>query len=163
MSAFTALLSRDLALVLRRPGDVTVVLAFFVVAVTLFPLGIGPEDELAYVLEVTDNDAVTGPKSARTSEYTLRVPSVAEIFKKADEEANKAQRDMSAVRQEAEEVQKKVNEALAAVGVAPVEIPMQGAEAKQRSREDLWAEYRSLSLYDRPAFFAKHRSSMSTI
>lgn len=57
----------------------------------------------------------------------------------------------------------KVNEALAAVGVAPVEIPMQGAEAQQRSREDLWAEYRSLSLYDRPAFFAKHRSSMSTI
>lgn len=57
----------------------------------------------------------------------------------------------------------KVNEALAAVGVAPVEIPMQGAEAQQRSRDDLWAEYRSLSLYDRPAFFAKHRSSMSTI
>ena len=46
MSAFTALLSRDLALVLRRPGDVTVVLAFFVVAVTLFPLGIGPETNL---------------------------------------------------------------------------------------------------------------------
>jgi heme exporter protein B len=46
MTPFLALLSRDLALVLRRPGDVTVVLAFFVVAVTLFPLGIGPETNL---------------------------------------------------------------------------------------------------------------------
>lgn len=43
MSGFTALLARDLRLVWRRPGDVGVVLAFFVVATVLFPLGIGPE------------------------------------------------------------------------------------------------------------------------
>jgi heme exporter protein B len=43
MSGFTTLLLRDLRLVLRRPGDVGVVLAFFVVATVLFPLGIGPE------------------------------------------------------------------------------------------------------------------------
>ncbi len=46
MTAFGALLLRDLRLVLRRPGDVVVVLAFFVVATTLFPLGIGPESNL---------------------------------------------------------------------------------------------------------------------
>jgi heme exporter protein B len=43
MSGFATLLLRDLRLVLRRPGDVGVVLAFFVVATVLFPLGIGPE------------------------------------------------------------------------------------------------------------------------
>lgn len=43
MSGFSTLLIRDLRLVLRRPGDVGVVLAFFVVATVLFPLGIGPE------------------------------------------------------------------------------------------------------------------------
>ena len=43
MSGFVALLRRDLHLVWRRPGDVGVVLAFFVVATVLFPLGIGPE------------------------------------------------------------------------------------------------------------------------
>ena len=43
MSGFLALLRRDLHLVWRRPGDVGVVLAFFVVATVLFPLGIGPE------------------------------------------------------------------------------------------------------------------------
>ena len=46
MSGFTALLARDLRLVWRRPGDVAVVLAFFVVATVLFPLGIGPETNL---------------------------------------------------------------------------------------------------------------------
>ena len=43
MNGFAALVGRDLRLVWRRPGDVAVVLAFFVVATTLFPLGIGPE------------------------------------------------------------------------------------------------------------------------
>lgn len=43
MSGFATLLMRDLRLVWRRPGDVGVVLAFFVVATVLFPLGIGPE------------------------------------------------------------------------------------------------------------------------
>jgi heme exporter protein B len=46
MNGFAAVVARDLALVLRRPGDVSVVLAFFVVATTLFPLGIGPEANL---------------------------------------------------------------------------------------------------------------------
>ena len=46
MTSFGALLARDVRLVLRRPGDVAVVLAFFVVATALFPLGIGPEANL---------------------------------------------------------------------------------------------------------------------
>jgi heme exporter protein B len=46
MIGFAALLARDLRLVWRRPGDVMVVLAFFVVATVLFPLGIGPETNL---------------------------------------------------------------------------------------------------------------------
>ena len=46
MTGFGALLSRDLRLVWRRPGDVMVVLAFFIVATVLFPLGIGPETNL---------------------------------------------------------------------------------------------------------------------
>jgi len=43
MSGFATLVGRDLRLVWRRPGDVAVVLAFYVVATVLFPLGIGPE------------------------------------------------------------------------------------------------------------------------
>jgi heme exporter protein B len=43
MNGVAALVARDLRLVWRRPADVVVVLAFFVVASVLFPLGIGPQ------------------------------------------------------------------------------------------------------------------------
>lgn len=45
MSRFWAVLGRDLRLAWRRPGDAAVVLAFFVLAATLFPLGVGPAPE----------------------------------------------------------------------------------------------------------------------
>jgi heme exporter protein B len=37
---------RDLLLAMRRPSDVLIALAFFVIVVTLFPLGVGPEPTL---------------------------------------------------------------------------------------------------------------------
>jgi heme exporter protein B len=46
VTGFAALFARDLRLVWRRPGDIMVVLAFFIVATVLFPLGIGPETNL---------------------------------------------------------------------------------------------------------------------
>ena len=46
MNRFGCLLARDLRVVWRRPGDLAVVLAFFVVAASLFPLGVGPEPNL---------------------------------------------------------------------------------------------------------------------
>ena len=46
MSAVLALLRRDLRMVLRRPGDSLVGIAFFVLALTLFPLGVGASPEV---------------------------------------------------------------------------------------------------------------------
>jgi len=43
MAAFTGLFWRDLRLALRQGGDTGLVLGFFVLAVVLFPLGVGPE------------------------------------------------------------------------------------------------------------------------
>jgi heme exporter protein B len=43
VSAFLLLVRRDLRLALRQGGDAAMVLAFFVLAVMLFPLGVGPE------------------------------------------------------------------------------------------------------------------------
>ena len=43
MTAFLAVLRRDLLLARRQGGGTALVLAFFVIAATLFPLGIGPE------------------------------------------------------------------------------------------------------------------------
>lgn len=46
MSAAFALLRRDLSLGLRNVGETLTVLAFFVIAATLFPFGIGPEPQI---------------------------------------------------------------------------------------------------------------------
>ena len=43
MAAFIGLFRRDLHLALRQGGDAGLVLGFFVLAVVLFPLGVGPE------------------------------------------------------------------------------------------------------------------------
>src|ERR1700760_1116519 len=43
MAAFVAVFRRDLRLALRQGGDTALVLGFFILAVVLFPLGVGPE------------------------------------------------------------------------------------------------------------------------
>lgn len=43
MAAFIGVFRRDLRLALRQGGDTGLVLGFFVLAVVLFPLGVGPE------------------------------------------------------------------------------------------------------------------------
>src|ERR1043165_2724381 len=73
-------------------------------------LSLSPEDEVAYVLEVADNDNIAGPHRVRTSEFSLRFPSVEEIFKRAEEESNNAEKSLREIKQDAEELQKKVDE-----------------------------------------------------
>ena len=46
MAALLGLFRRDLRLALRQGGEVGLVLGFFVLAVLLFPFGVGPEPEL---------------------------------------------------------------------------------------------------------------------
>jgi heme exporter protein B len=46
MAGFLGLFRHDLRLALRQGGDTGLVLAFFVLAVVLFPFGIGPEPEV---------------------------------------------------------------------------------------------------------------------
>ena len=46
MSAFSALLSRDLRLAIRQSADSLTVIAFFAIATVLFPFGVGPEAEV---------------------------------------------------------------------------------------------------------------------
>ena len=46
MTAFRAILGRDLRLALRQGGDAAMVVLFFVLAAALFPFGVGPEPNL---------------------------------------------------------------------------------------------------------------------
>ena len=46
MNAFWCIVRRDLRLALRRGGDSVNVMVFFVIAITLFPFGVGPESNI---------------------------------------------------------------------------------------------------------------------
>jgi heme exporter protein B len=46
MAAFIGLFRRDLRLALRQGGDAGLVLGFFILAVVLFPFGVGPEPQI---------------------------------------------------------------------------------------------------------------------
>lgn len=52
----------------------------------LKPLGLQPEDEVIFYLEVYDNDTVSGPKKTATEKIRLRYPSIDEIFAQFEEE-----------------------------------------------------------------------------
>ena len=47
IAAARVVLARDLRIVLRRPGDAATALLFFVIVVSLFPLGVGAEVAVA--------------------------------------------------------------------------------------------------------------------
>lgn len=50
----------------------------------LSPLRLVPEDVVEYYVEVFDNDHVSGPKSTRSPLFTLRLPSLEEVFTDLD-------------------------------------------------------------------------------
>ncbi len=52
----------------------------------LTSLNLVPEDVISYHARVFDNDMVQGPKSTASAEYTLRLPSLEEVFASADSE-----------------------------------------------------------------------------
>lgn len=62
-------------------------------------------DALVYYLEIFDNDNVRGPKSARTKEMVLMVPSMDELFKSAEKDQNNAEKELTETFKEADKLQ----------------------------------------------------------
>lgn len=75
----------------------------------LTALNIVPEDVINYYVEIYDNDNVNGPKVGRSQVYSLRLPSLEEVFARADAEQEKAVDDLEKTLLAAEDVQKELN------------------------------------------------------
>lgn len=73
-------------------------------------LGISPEDKYEFYLEVTDNDAVSGGKIARTQTLSVRLPSINEVIKQADDAQDKVQKDLEKTLKESENLKKQMEE-----------------------------------------------------
>ncbi len=73
----------------------------------LAQLNLAAEDVVTYYLEIFDNDYVNGPKSTKSSTFTVRVPTLDEILAHADNTQTDASNDLNETLKQAEELQKK--------------------------------------------------------
>lgn len=69
-----------------------------------------PEDEVEIYFEVYDNDAVAGPKVARTETLKVRFPSLDETLRQAEQQQNQANADMEQVLKQAMDARKQMDE-----------------------------------------------------
>jgi hypothetical protein len=65
-------------------------------------MSLGVDDIVTYYLEIFDNDNVSGPKSAKSPEFKIRVPSLDEILVKAEDTQQNAQEELIKTLKEAE-------------------------------------------------------------
>jgi len=73
-------------------------------------LNLLPEDVVMYFIEVFDNDVITGPKLARSSLYTVRFPSIFEIFSEVENKQNEKISELEDIVQEGREVKEQLEE-----------------------------------------------------
>jgi hypothetical protein len=76
----------------------------------LEPFALAPEDVLEYYIEVLDNDAVSGPKSAVSPTYTVRVPSLDEVVAENERAQAASMEGMQEALRRAEEARKDLEE-----------------------------------------------------
>lgn len=76
----------------------------------LAPLYLIPEDYVEYFAEVWDNDAVAGPKSARSKSYILRLPSLTDILEQTEQAMNEQVEETRDVARDAKELKEKLQE-----------------------------------------------------
>ncbi len=86
------------------PDAVSGTIAEIPFAWNLSALHLAPEDVVEYFAEVFDNDAVGGPKSGRSALFTLRLPSLDEIFTDAGKEQEQSADELQQTLEEAKKL-----------------------------------------------------------
>lgn len=89
-------------------------------------MSLGVDDVVSYYLEIFDNDNVSGPKSAKSPEFKIRVPSLDEILAKAEDTQQNAQEELIKTLKEAEELKENLEK--------------MNQEMKQDKQELTWEE-----------------------
>lgn len=72
--------------------------------------GMMPEDVIHYYVEVTDNDAVTGPKTAQSKTYTVRLPSLDEMIAEYESSRDADILSLDKILEGERELQQKIDE-----------------------------------------------------
>ncbi len=69
-----------------------------------------PEDIVAYYVEVFDNDNVSGPKSASSETFLIRLPSLDEVFRDVAQTQTQSMESMQSVRDDLRNLKKQMDE-----------------------------------------------------
>jgi hypothetical protein len=106
----------------------------------LSTLSLVPEDVVSYFVEVYDNDNISGPKSARSDIYTLRLPSLEEVFADLDKGHETSLENMKEALQQAQEAKKDLEELQQQVKKNPRKPDWQ----EQKKAEELGKKYQEI-------------------
>jgi hypothetical protein len=71
---------------------------------------ITPEDQYEFYLEVADNDVMGGPKTAKTSTLSVRMPSLDEVFSETDQQQSEIRKEVKNIVKEADEIRKEADQ-----------------------------------------------------
>ncbi|MBN1350969.1 hypothetical protein JXJ21_16230 [candidate division KSB1 bacterium] len=72
-------------------------------------LGLLPSDYASYNIEVFDNDIVSGPKSSRSLTYTVRFPSMFEMYSELNKQQQETSEDFEKMYQQSKELKEKLS------------------------------------------------------
>jgi DNA repair exonuclease SbcCD ATPase subunit len=92
----------------------------------LAPLVLAEGEVLSYYFEVFDNDNISGPKSTKTKQFTITVPSLNELFAGAEDKQKESEKDLSQTLKDAEQLKQ--------------EMQKLSDDMKQNSKEISWQE-----------------------
>ena len=73
-------------------------------------LPLGPGDELSYWFEVSDNDAIHGPKTARSQQFEIKVPTEEELDRILEQTSSDVRQSADAQMSELQRLQEEINE-----------------------------------------------------
>ncbi len=96
-----------------------------------------PEDVISFYVEVFDNDVISGPKSAISEIYSLRLPSMDEVFAQADKGHEASIGGMQDALKQAQEARKEMEELTQSVRSPADKLEWQD----RRKAEDLLKKY----------------------
>ncbi|MDH4069729.1 MAG: hypothetical protein OEV30_04840 [Ignavibacteria bacterium] len=107
---------------------------------SLGELSLVPEDVVSYYVEVYDNDVILGPKLTRSDPYTLRLPSMEEVFAQVDEHHESGFEKLKEALTEADEARRNVEQLQ-----EELRKKQQQADWQERQRaEELMERYRNI-------------------
>jgi len=103
-------------------------------------LSLATEDVVSYYAEVHDNDVVSGPKIGRSQAYTIRVPSLDEIFADVEKGHKETIEGLKGTSEDAKELKKKLDEINQDLKKSRDQLNWE----KQRNAEELLKKYEQL-------------------